>query len=44
MYNLGLNDFPVGLRSCYDEGKRVAETLMMDYRRQNHVDIQIERF
>ena len=27
----------VGLRSCYDEGKRVAETLMMDYHRQNQV-------
>jgi UDP-glucuronate decarboxylase len=34
---------PVGLRSCYDEGKRVAETLMMDYHRQNHVDIRIVR-
>lgn len=34
---------PVGLRSCYDEGKRVAETLMMDYHRQNKVDIQIAR-
>src|SRR4030043_1962211 len=28
---------PIGLRSCYDEGKRVAETLMMDYHRQNRV-------
>ena len=28
---------PIGLRSCYDEGKRVAETLMMDYHRQNQV-------
>ena len=34
---------PIGLRSCYDEGKRVAETLMMDYRRQNGVDTRIVR-
>ncbi|MBW2618123.1 MAG: SDR family oxidoreductase [Deltaproteobacteria bacterium] len=34
---------PIGLRSCYDEGKRVAETLMMDYHRQNNVDIRIVR-
>lgn len=34
---------PIGLRSCYDEGKRVAETLMMDYHRQNAVDIRIIR-
>jgi UDP-glucuronate decarboxylase len=34
---------PIGLRSCYDEGKRVAETLTMDYFRQNHVDIKIIR-
>jgi len=34
---------PVGIRSCYDEGKRVAETLMMDYHRQNDVDIKIIR-
>ncbi len=34
---------PIGLRSCYDEGKRVAETLMMDYHRQNGVDIRIVR-
>ncbi|OGD36508.1 MAG: NAD-dependent dehydratase [Candidatus Aminicenantes bacterium RBG_19FT_COMBO_58_17] len=34
---------PIGLRSCYDEGKRVAETLMMDYHRQNRVDIRIVR-
>ncbi len=32
---------PIGLRSCYDEGKRIAETLMMDYHRQNHVDTRI---
>ena len=34
---------PIGLRSCYDEGKRVAETLMSDYHRQNRVDIRIIR-
>jgi UDP-glucuronate decarboxylase len=34
---------PIGLRSCYDEGKRVAETLMMDYHRQDQVDIKIVR-
>ncbi|MBX3243394.1 MAG: SDR family oxidoreductase [Acidobacteria bacterium] len=34
---------PIGLRSCYDEGKRVAETLMMDYNRQNDVDTRIVR-
>lgn len=34
---------PIGLRSCYDEGKRVAETLMMDYHRQNSVDVRIIR-
>ncbi|HEX8136184.1 MAG TPA: UDP-glucuronic acid decarboxylase family protein [Pyrinomonadaceae bacterium] len=34
---------PVGIRSCYDEGKRIAETLMMDYHRQNNVDIRIAR-
>lgn len=34
---------PIGLRSCYDEGKRVAETLMMDYHHQNNVDIRIVR-
>jgi UDP-glucuronate decarboxylase len=33
----------IGVRSCYDEGKRVAETLMMDYHRQNKVDIRIVR-
>ena len=32
-----------GLRSCYDEGKRVAETLFMDYHRQNGVDTRIVR-
>src|SRR3984893_6454925 len=34
---------PIGLRSCYDEGKRLAETLMMDYNRQSKVDIRIAR-
>lgn len=34
---------PIGLRSCYDEGKRVAETLMMDYHRQSNVDTRIVR-
>ncbi len=33
----------VGIRSCYDEGKRIAETLFMDYHRQNKVDIKIVR-
>lgn len=33
----------IGLRSCYDEGKRVAETLMMDYHRQSGVDTRIGR-
>ena len=34
---------PIGVRSCYDEGKRVAECLMMDYHRQNNVDTKIVR-
>ena len=34
---------PIGVRSCYDEGKRCAETLFMDYHRQNKVDIKIIR-
>ena len=34
---------PIGIRSCYDEGKRCAETLFMDYHRQNDVDIRIAR-
>lgn len=34
---------PIGIRSCYDEGKRCAETLMMDYHRQNKVDTRIIR-
>ena len=40
-YNGNVN--PIGLRSCYDEGKRVAETLMMDYHRQSGVDTRIVR-
>ena len=34
---------PVGVRSCYDEGKRVAETLFFDYHRMNSVDIRVMR-
>jgi UDP-glucuronate decarboxylase len=34
---------PIGLRVCYDEGKRAAETLFMDYYRQNHINIRICR-
>ncbi len=34
---------PIGPRSCYDEGKRVAETLMMDYHRQNGVQVRVAR-
>lgn len=34
---------PIGLRSCYDEGKRLAETLMFDYHRSNGVDIRVAR-
>src|SRR6266542_1548861 len=34
---------PIGPRSCYDEGKRVAETLMSDYHREDEVDIRIAR-
>jgi UDP-glucuronate decarboxylase len=33
----------IGIRSCYDEGKRVAETLAFDYHRQNNVDIRVAR-
>jgi UDP-glucuronate decarboxylase len=33
----------IGIRSCYDEGKRVAETLFFDYHRQNNVDIRVMR-
>ncbi len=34
---------PIGIRSCYDEGKRIAETLTFDYHRQNKVDIRVAR-
>jgi UDP-glucuronate decarboxylase len=34
---------PIGIRSCYDESKRLAETLSFDYHRQNGVDIRIAR-
>jgi UDP-glucuronate decarboxylase len=34
---------PIGPRSCYDEGKRAAECLMMDYNRQNNVKVKIAR-
>ena len=34
---------PIGLRACYDEGKRCAETLFFDYHRQHHLDIRVAR-
>jgi UDP-glucuronate decarboxylase len=34
---------PIGIRSCYDEGKRVAETLTFDYYRENKVDVRVAR-
>jgi UDP-glucuronate decarboxylase len=34
---------PIGIRSCYDEGKRVAETLFFDYRRQHNLPIKVAR-
>jgi UDP-glucuronate decarboxylase len=34
---------PIGIRSCYDEGKRAAETLCFDYKRQNGVDVRVIR-
>ncbi len=34
---------PIGIRACYDEGKRVAETLFFDYHRSNNVDVRIVR-
>ncbi len=40
-YNGNVN--PIGLRACYDEGKRCAETLFFDYHRENDVDIRIIR-
>ena len=40
-YNGNVN--PIGVRSCYDEGKRVAESLFCDFNRMHHVDIAIVR-
>ena len=34
---------PIGIRSCYDEGKRAAETLCFDYKRQNNIDSRVVR-
>ena len=34
---------PIGIRSCYDEGKRIAETLTFDYKRMNNLDIRVVR-
>ncbi|WP_026097493.1 UDP-glucuronic acid decarboxylase family protein [Baaleninema simplex] len=34
---------PIGIRACYDEGKRIAETLTFDYHRQNNVDVRVIR-
>ncbi len=34
---------PIGIRSCYDEGKRCAETLFFDYHRQHKLDIKVMR-
>ena len=34
---------PIGIRSCYDEGKRCAETLFFDYHRQHHLEIKVVR-
>jgi UDP-glucuronate decarboxylase len=34
---------PIGIRSCYDEGKRCAETLFFDYQRQNNIEIKVVR-
>jgi UDP-glucuronate decarboxylase len=34
---------PIGVRACYDEGKRAAETLMFDYHRMHKVDIRVVR-
>jgi UDP-glucuronate decarboxylase len=34
---------PIGIRSCYDEGKRCAETLFFDYHRQHNIDIKVAR-
>ena len=34
---------PIGMRSCYDEGKRCAETLFFDYRRQHNLEMKVVR-
>ena len=34
---------PIGIRACYDEGKRIAETLCFDYKRQHNLDIRVMR-
>ena len=34
---------PIGIRSCYDEGKRIAETLSFDYKRSHNLDIKVAR-
>ena len=34
---------PIGIRSCYDEGKRISESLFFDYQRQHNIDIKIAR-
>ena len=34
---------PIGIRSCYDEGKRIAETLCFDYKRQHNLDVKVAR-
>jgi UDP-glucuronate decarboxylase len=34
---------PIGIRSCYDEGKRIAETLCFDYQRMNAVEVRVAR-
>ena len=40
---IGETSIPIGIRSCYDEGKRCAETLFFDYRRQHHLPIKVMR-
>ena len=40
-YRVAVN--PIGIRACYDEGKRTAETLFFDYHRQHNVDIRVVR-
>lgn len=40
-YNGSVN--PIGIRSCYDEGKRIAETLCFDYKRMHNIDIRVMR-